>query len=191
MEMENNRLIFMLRKSPWVRRRLILRSLIEKEYLLENEAEFRNAFNFLDVNKDGYITENDLCAILMVMGGKVPSQVDLTRWIRVFDMNQDSQISYEEFVATVIIKMESFMSSNDISRLFMKCDLRERGYITIDNVIQVARMLGEKITIQDAKCMFKDSTTSSKRGLDFPEFKEMMQIMRKDILFCVGAILAS
>ena len=127
----------------------------------------------------------------MVMGGKVPSQVDLTRWIRVFDMNQDSQISYEEFVATVIIKMESFMSSNDISRLFMKCDLRERGYITIDNVIQVARMLGEKVTIQDAKCMFKDSTTSSKRGLDFPEFKEMMQIMRKDILFCVGAILAS
>ena len=191
MEMENNRLIFMLRKSPWVRRRLILRSLIEKEYLLENEAEFKNAFNFLDVDKDGYITENDLCDILMVMGGKVPSQVDLTRWIRVFDMNQDSQISYEEFVATVIIKMESFMSSNDISRLFMKCDLRERGYITIDNVIQVARMLGEKITIQDAKCMFKDSTTSSKRGLDFPEFKEMMQIMRKDILFCVGAILAS
>ena len=191
MDVEQNRLLTMLRKSPWVRRRLIHRSLMEKEYRLQNEVEFKNAFNFLDVDKDGYISENDLSAILMVMGGKVPSKIDLTRWIRVFDMNQDLQISYEEFVATVIIKMENFMSSNDIVHLFSKCDLRDRGYITIDNVIQVTKMLGDKISIEDAKCMFKDSATSSKRGLDFCEFKEMMQVMRKDILFCVGAILAT
>ena len=52
MREEQNRLLIMLRKSPWVRRRLVLRSLMEKEYSLHNEAEFKNAFNFLDVDKN-------------------------------------------------------------------------------------------------------------------------------------------
>ena len=177
MDDEQNRLLIMLRKSPWVRRRLILRSLMEKEYLLHNEAEFKNAFNFLDVDKDGFISENDLCATLMVMDGKVPNKVDLSRWMRAFDMNQDLQISYEEFVATVIIKMENFMLSKHIVLLFSKCDILDRGYITIDDVIQVGRMSGNLITLKDAKLMFKDSATSSKRGLNFIEFNQMMQII--------------
>ena len=191
MKEEQNRLSIMLRKSPWVRRRLVLRSLMEKEYLLHNEAEFKNAFNFLDVDKDGYISENDFSATLMVMDGKVPNKVDIARWIRAFDMNQDSQISYEEFVATVIIKMEDFMPSKDVALLFCKCDILDRGYITLDDVIQVGRMLGYPITLNDAKLMFKNSTTSSKRGLTFIEFNQMIQIMKKDILFCVGSILAT
>ena len=189
--MDQDKLLIMLRKSPWVRRRLIFRSLKEKEYLMKNKEEFKSAFDFLDVDKDGFITCNDLTVIVMLMEGEVPKLTDVNRWIRVFDVNHDLKICFEEFVATLIVKMEHFMTPPDIVDLFSKCDLKNRGYITCHNVIQATALSGKRITVEDARLMFKEIGPSWHRRITFMEFERVMKIMRKDILFCVGAILAT
>ena len=189
--MDHEKLMTVLQKSPWVRRRLIFRSLMAKEYPLANREEFKSAFDFLDVDKDGFITCHDLMVIVMLMEGQVPNIVDVNRWIRVFDINHNLKICFEEFVATLIVKMEHFMTSSDITNLFSKCDLKNRGYITCHNVVQATALSGKTITVEDARLMFKEIGPSWHRRITLMEFERVMKIMRKDILFCVGAILAT
>lgn len=189
--MDQDKLLVVLGRSPWVKRRIIYRSLLAKEYPLANEQEFKSAFDFLDVDKDGFITCNDLTVVVMLMDGEVPKLVDVNRWIRVFDINHDLKIRFEEFVATLIVKMEYFMTSTDVIDLFSKCDLKSRGYITIHNVIHAAALSGKVVTAEDARLMFKEIGPSWHRRITFMEFERVMKIMRKDILFCVGAILAT
>ena len=49
--MDQDKLLAVLGKSPWVKRRIIYRSLLAKEYPLANEQEFKSAFDFLFSSK--------------------------------------------------------------------------------------------------------------------------------------------
>ena len=191
MEKIQDKIMLQLRQSPWIRRRLLYRSLLEKEFCPINELEFKKAFTFLDTDSDGFISASDLTMIAKHVNGKIPNQVEVQRWIKVFDMNYDCDISYEEFVATIIVKMEHLMTTKDIIRTFKKCDLRDEGYINAKSIRETAAMLGKHITEEEACLMIKNVDAYYKERIDLIEFNRMMQIMKKDILFCVGTILAS
>ena len=184
------RVLQQLRRTPWIRRRCIYHSLMERQYVIENEREFQHAFMFLDFDRDGLISPNDLGTVVTFMDGKTPNQTDVNRWIKVFDMNYDGAISFQEFVATLIVKMEHFMTSKDIVDLYEKLDGLNMGYITTSNIINASALAGNYITIEDAKLMIKAVGSDCSKRIDFHEFNRMMKVMRKDILFCVGAILA-
>lgn len=180
-----------VRKLSWVRKRLIYKSLVANEYCVRNQLEFKRAFEFLDINKDGVITASDLMEISKLMGDEMPTEHDVNRWIKVFDMHQNHQITFEEFVATLVVRMENFMPESDIVRLFAKCDLQNQGYITIDNLIQVMAAQGKELTVEEARLMLREANLKSLPRIDFIEFKRIMKIMKKDILFYVGSILAT
>ena len=191
MEQLQGRIVRQLRRTPWIRRRSIYRSLVEKDYVLVNEMEFKHAFMFLDFDRDGLLSADDLRNVVSYMEGKVPDEIDVMRWIKVFDMNQDGTISFHEFVATLIVKMDNFMTSDDIIDLYEKCDLSNMGYITTRSVVQASAVSGNNITVEDASLMIKAFGSDCSRRIDFHEFNRMMKVMRKDILFCVGSILAT
>ena len=98
MEEIPTRLMSQLRKAPWIKRRIVYKSLIERELTVDNVSEFRRAFDFLDIDKDGMISSSDLMAIAKLMGGEIPNESDVNRWIRVFDMNHDLRISFDELI---------------------------------------------------------------------------------------------
>ena len=125
------------------------------------------------------------------MEGELPKELDVYRWMSVFDMNQDGKISFEEFVATMIVKMDNFMTSDDIIDLFEKVDRLSLGYITIKSIMEATELLHKSVTEEEALLMVAAIDTNCDRKIDFPEFNRMMKVMRKDILFCVGAILAT
>ena len=185
------RIVRQLRKTPWIRRRSIYRSLVEKDYVMDNEMEFKHAFMFLDVDRDGLLSANDLRIVVSYMDGKEPDEIDVIRWIKVFDMNHDGTISFHEFVATLVVKMDNFMTSDDIIDLYERCDVSNMGYITTRSVMQASALSGTNITVEDAMLMMKAVGSDCSRRIDFHEFNHMMKFMRKDILFCVGAILSN
>ena len=59
------------------------------------------------MDKDGVISGSDIKNIFELMGEEKPTDDRINRWIKAFDMNQDVQITFEEFVATLIVKMEN------------------------------------------------------------------------------------
>ena len=181
-----------LRKAPWIKRRIVYKSLIERELTVDNVSEFRRAFDFLDIDKDGMISSSDLMAIAKLMGGEIPNESDVNRWIRVFDMNHDLRISFDEFVATLFVKMDNFMTEVEILDLFQKCDVSNRGYITIENIVQAMTNIGKNLQVSEARLMVRDANSNCTNGkIEIAEFNRIMGIMRKDILFCVGAILST
>lgn len=192
MEEIPTRVMSQLRKAPWIKRRIVYKSLIEREFAVENASEFRRAFDFLDIDKDGLISPSDLMSIAKLMGGEIPNESDVNRWIRVFDMNHDLRISFDEFVATLIVKMDNFMKEMEILDLFQKCDGSNRGYITIENIIQAMANIGKNLQVSEARLMIREVNSDCTNGkIEIAEFNRIMGIMRKDILFCVGAILST
>ena len=192
MEEIPNRLMSRLRKAPWIKRRILYKSLVEREFIVENVSEFRRAFDFLDIDKDGMISPSDLMAIAKLMGGEIPNESDINHWIRVFDMNHDLQISFEEFVATLIVKMDNFLNEVDILNIFKKCDVSHRGYITIENIIQAMANIGKNLHVSEARLMVRDAHSNGTNGkIEIAEFNRIMGMMRKDILFCVGALFST
>ena len=193
MEQIPSTLILYLRKLPWIRRRIIYRSFAEKEFSLTNELEFKRAFAFLDMNKDGFISAGDFAMMykLMCLDEKQTQKLDVNRLVRVFDMNHDLKISFEEFVATMIVKMETLMTQNDIKHIFKRCDLRSKGYITIGDIIQVMASFGKELQVENARLMLREADLNFNGRIELNEFNRIMRIMRKDILFCVGIIIAT
>ena len=180
-----------VRKLPWIRRRIIYRSLTAKTYDLSNRLEYKKAFEFLDRNKDGFISASDLTEICRIMGDELPTKSRVDRWIKKFDMNNDQKICFEEFVATLLVKMVSFMTQPDIAHLFEKCDIGSRGYITTDNLIQVMADQGKEIKVEEARLMIREMDSDDNKRIEFNEFSRGMKVMRQDILFHFGAILAT
>ena len=180
-----------LRKLPWIRRRIICRSFFQTgiEHYLTSPLEFKRAFGFLDRDNDGFISADDLMEICILMGDNIPSKQDVFRWIRVFDMNHDFKISFEEFVSTLIVKMDHFMTPTDIEQLFRRCDSQNQGYITIGSLIQAMESQGNHLHVDDAKLMMGEADTN--RKIEFIEFSRRMMKMRKDILFHFGSLLAT
>ena len=91
----------------------IYKSVCENHFDLKNEKEFKTAFSYLDVDKDGVISRNDLSIIATEMDGKAPDEMNLSRMLTNFDVNEDGVISFHEFVATVKVNMENFMKWDD------------------------------------------------------------------------------
>ena len=186
-----------LKYLPSDQKRLIYQILIHKEVTVENmslafekrKLELKRAFEFLDVDKDGAISANDLTCILEDMGER-PTQVEIARWIAIFDMSNDHTIGFEEFVSTMLVAMDNLITEDDILDTFRRLDADENGYITVDELIEAMYAEGKHLTYDDAQLMIRQADSNIDGKIEAKELIEMLQVMTKDVLFCFGAMLA-
>jgi len=61
--------------------------------------ELRLAFNIVDTDKNGYIDIDELKNVIAQLSGSEPSEDEVQHIMKVFDLNQDGRISFEEFQA--------------------------------------------------------------------------------------------
>lgn len=61
-----------------------------------SEEEIKEAFNVLDMNKDGGITSEDLSFFLDFIGEK-PTAEEVEEMIRMCDLDGSGEVKYEEF----------------------------------------------------------------------------------------------
>ena len=60
------------------------------------EEEVKDAFNVLDINKDGSITADDLSFFLDFIGEKA-NQEDIEEMIKMCDLDGSGEVKFEEF----------------------------------------------------------------------------------------------
>ena len=122
--------------------------------------------------------------------GEIATPVDIARWIGIFDMSDNLEIDFEEFVATMLVAMDNLITDDDISDIFWRCDTRGAGYITVEDLIEAMDAVGKHLTYDDAKLMIQEGDLNDNGQIEIEELREMMRVMTKDVLFCFGAILA-
>ena len=69
--------------------------------------------------------------------------------------------------------------------------MNNSGYITADSIIQAMAVIGTDLKLEEARLMIRDVSSNCKGNIDLSEFTRIMDIMKKDILFCVRAILVT
>ena len=57
-------------------------------------------------------------------------------------MDDDLEMGFEEFAATVLVCMDNFITDGDISDIFGKCDIKDKGYITVEDLIEATDAAG-------------------------------------------------
>jgi len=72
----------------------------------DGDEEILEAFQVIDRDGDGFITEADLKDLLATLGEKVTEE-EIADMIKEVDMDGDGKVSYEEFVAMFDMKWEA------------------------------------------------------------------------------------
>ena len=83
------------------------------EHLTEDKiAEFKEAFEIFDKNKDGFITIKELAEIMKNLGQN-PTEAELTDMINEVDADGNGKIDFPEFLTMMARKMKDSDSEEE------------------------------------------------------------------------------
>ena len=103
----------------------------------EQVEKLKNIFEFLDINKDGELTHNEIReAILKIFPGEYMTEEKINYIIDKMDENNDGVISYEEFLR-VTIDENILLEKNNLKFAFDKFDLNKDGKLSKEELLNI------------------------------------------------------
>ena len=77
------------------------------------------------------------------------------------------------------VKMEDILTRGNILYMFEKCIINNKGYITVGDLMSAMALLGIELKEDDAWLMIRDADSNRNGRIQYREFKNMIQIMKK------------
>ncbi len=144
------------------------------EQLTEDKiAEFREAFEIFDKNKDGYITIKELGEIMKNLG-QSPTEAELTDMINEVDIDGNGNIDFKEFLGLMARKMRDSDTEEELIEAFKVFDRDGNGLISASELKHVMVSLGEKITDEEVDEMIKEADIDGDGYINYEEFVRMI-----------------
>ena len=143
----------------------------------QQRHEIRQAFDMFDTEGQGVIDANALKVVLRALGFE-PRKEEVAAMISSLDggANTSGTIDFNEFLEILITKMSEKDTKEDAMRAFRQFDLDHQGFISLANLQQVARELGETMTDEELEEMIA-AADLDKDGLISEE--EFLRILKK------------
>jgi calmodulin len=138
----------------------------------EELNELREAFACFDKDSDGKITASEIASILQAMNKNV-TQGQLEKMIQRYDVNNDGEIDFEEFVS--MMAMQGKNKGDELEDAFNVFDKNGDGLISSQELQIVMNALGENISKEISDLMIASVDTDGNGEIDFDEFRVMMQ----------------
>jgi calmodulin len=136
-------------------------------------AEFREAFEIFDKNKDGYITIKELGEIMKNLG-QTPTEAELTDMINEVDIDGNGNIDFKEFLGLMARKMRDSDTEEELIEAFKVFDRDGNGLISASELKHVMVSLGEKITDEEVDEMIKEADIDGDGYINYEEFVRMI-----------------
>jgi calmodulin len=144
------------------------------EHLTEDKiAEFREAFEIFDKNRDGYITIKELGEIMKNLG-QTPTEAELTDMINEVDIDGNGNIDFKEFLGLMARKMRDSDTEEELIEAFKVFDRDGNGLISATELKHVMVSLGEKITDEEVDEMIKEADIDGDGYINYEEFVRMI-----------------
>ena len=142
------------------------------EHLTEDKiAEFREAFEIFDKNRDGFITIKELAEIMKNLGQN-PTEAELTDMINEVDIDGNGNIDFKEFLGLMARKMRD--TEEELFKAFKVFDRDGNGLISATGLKHAMISLGEKITDEEADEMIKEADIDGDGYINYEEFVRMI-----------------
>lgn len=139
----------------------------------EQLAEFREAFNLFDKNKDNVISAKELGTVMRALG-QSPTDKDIETMIQHADINKNGSIDFDEFVKMMIGYQRRADPEQEMREAFRVFDKDNNGYISADELRYVMTNLGEKLTDQEVAEMIREADMNGDGMVDYNEFIKLL-----------------
>ncbi|KAL2157282.1 hypothetical protein VTH06DRAFT_6220 [Thermothelomyces fergusii] len=137
-------------------------------------AEYRRAFEVFDKDRTGDITADELGKVMRELGLN-PSEAELQDLINEVDINKDGVISFEEFLALMSQSGKETDKEQELLKAFAVFDKDKNGTISSDELRNVLKSLGEKLTDEEVDEMIKIADRNGDGVIDYNEFVGIMK----------------
>lgn len=139
-------------------------------------VEFKQAFSFIDVNNDGYISKYELRDFMKSLQMK-PDMLQIDDMMEEIDFTYSDThqaIDFSEFL-TWMAKIYHSMTESDVKKIFDFFDINGNGYITQKELRRVMSQMSDKhYTDADIKDMIEDVDMSGKGQISYDDFLLLM-----------------
>ena len=136
---------------------------------------FKEVFDVIDLDGKGYLTPMDMRNAMIQMGYN-PKKQFVYQLFSDFDNDENGVIDFNQFIKLMAEKPQDNDTEEDIARVFQLMDSDKKGYISFEDLKEVAKELNEKIGDDDVKAILAHIDLSGKEKIDFKIF---LQFMRK------------
>ncbi|KII70182.1 Myosin regulatory light polypeptide 9 [Thelohanellus kitauei] len=132
--------------------------------------EFKEAFNMIDQNHDGFICKDDLKETFLSFG-KEATDTELDDMLN----EAPGQINFTMFLTMFGEKMNGTDPEDVIKNAFACFDEKNTGKIHKDNLINAITTLGERFTKEEADLTLKSVPMDQYGYIDYAEFAHIIK----------------
>ncbi|XP_052702491.1 uncharacterized protein LOC128179047 isoform X3 [Crassostrea angulata] len=133
--------------NKYVRYKKVMQSLCPSEVDM-----YRDAFNFFDKSKKGYLVADDFERALTTINSitETPtSREDAESLVREYDVNGDGKITFEELVVSIVKRKETKDKDSELQKLFQNFDSDGDGALNKGELIALLGSIQEKVSATD------------------------------------------
>ena len=137
-------------------------------------AQLRKGFDQMDKDHSGFLDEEEIKSFLEEVGME-PEYARLI--MRVFDVNKDGQISFDEFREFMKAMAQLERDPKKLYRmLFDAIDEDNNGSIDVEEMVEFAKCLGVELSGAEAEAAFKEIDKRSNGLIDFDELCRALEL---------------
>jgi len=136
------------------------------------EADFKQAFALFDRNGDGHITPKELQAVMGCLG-QSPADEEVGDMMTEADLDGDGVINFNDFCELLLREDDTTIVEDEITSAF-DTFAGDRGYIDEHDLERMMKMVGEEITLQEARDMIAEADTDHDGKISLEEFGQML-----------------
>ena len=136
------------------------------------EEELRKAFDEVDADHNGKVSNSEIKNSLSIMG-RYPTDEEAAGLMEKYDLNKDGEISFEEF-RQVMLGFDDGDPDSELKAAFRSFDIDRNGVISYDEGISALVKSGKAESQQIADQMFKEADLDANGVVDFEEFRSLV-----------------
>ena len=136
--------------------------------------DIKKAFDIIDVNQNGSIQPSEFQAVLEQLGLADEDGIATKALIGELDLNSNGFVDFDEFLKFSLKKIDDKVETEDAERVFGYYDGNSTGKIDVNDLGNVAKILGQKMSEKDLGKMLRLLDFDGDGFVEKKDFLEMM-----------------
>ena len=142
------------------------------------EEVFKDNFDLVDTDRDGFISKDETGLLFRGLGQTI-SDTDLNKILNTLDSNK---IDFEKFKTFFITHYKVPTSQNELIDAFKVFDPTNSGKITVARFRELVTKLGDSLTEQEVDEVLKESRIDPRGTIDYISFSALISASPKSAI---------